>query len=120
MGWLRLSDEYLFGDDLLVAPILSESSRRRVYLPRGTWTDWWTQEQHCGPVWLEVDADLETIPLYLREGAVMPMGPVMNYVNEKPVDVLEVLIAPFAHDGRTVLTVPLKQRQIQLDYTADA
>ncbi len=71
----EVEDEFMFGSDLLVAPILEEGAReRRVYLPSGaTWTDAWSDEVFEGGQWLEVDAPLERIPLYLRDGATLPI-----------------------------------------------
>ena len=71
-----LDDEYLFGDDLLVAPVVEAgTSSRRVYLPAGNWYDWHTGEQYTGRRFLEADTPLERIPLYARGGAVIPMWP---------------------------------------------
>ena len=76
----NLGDEYLFGDSLLVAPIFTEEGRRRVYLPEGR-LDRLVEQAPSRARWIDVEAGLETIPLYMREGA-SPMGPVMNYVDE--------------------------------------
>ena len=67
----QVEDQYLFGPDLLVAPILEHGARSRtVYLPEGsTWTDAWTGAAHDGGRTIEVDAPLERIPLFLRDGA---------------------------------------------------
>ena len=67
----QVEDQYLFGPDLLVAPILEHGARSRtVYLPEGsTWTDAWTRAAHDGGRTIEVEAPLERIPLFLRDGA---------------------------------------------------
>ena len=70
----NIGDEFLFGDDILVAPIMTEQSVRRVYLPKGTWTCWWTGKRIDGARWIEVEADMETLPLYIREGGDHPAG----------------------------------------------
>jgi alpha-D-xyloside xylohydrolase len=67
--------EYLFGPDLLVAPMFQGGTRRSVYLPRGRWIDFWSGELHDGPRTIEAEAPLERMPLYVREGAVVPMLP---------------------------------------------
>ena len=75
--------------DLLVAPILKPGSTGRlVYLPEGTWYDYWTGAQQRGGRMIHADAPLETVPLYVRAGAIIPMGPEMNYVGEKSTDPL--------------------------------
>ncbi len=71
-----LADEFLCGDALLVAPVLEEgATRRRLYLPTGEWYDFWSDERLEGPSWVEVDAPLERIPLFVRAGSVLPLAP---------------------------------------------
>jgi len=114
-----LGDQWLFGDSLLVAPILDESGHRRVYLPEGPWTDWWSGERSEGPCWVDVQADLETLPLWLREGAVVPMGPVMDHVDQHPLDELTLRIAPFRTDGTRALRIPTAQGDLAIAYRAE-
>jgi alpha-glucosidase len=71
-----LDDEYLFGPDLLVAPVLNAgATARQVYLPTGTWYDWHTDEVIAGPRYVRADVTMDRIPLYARGGAVIPMWP---------------------------------------------
>ncbi len=68
------SDEYLFGDDLLVAPVLESGARSRsVLFPPGKWVDWWTGEAHAGSARADVDAPLDRLPLFLRAGGIIPL-----------------------------------------------
>jgi alpha-glucosidase (family GH31 glycosyl hydrolase) len=60
------------------------------------------------------------MPLYLREGAVVPMGPVMRHVGERPTDPLTVVVAPFRRAGRTELRLPLDGREVTVRYRARA
>ena len=60
------------------------------------------------------------MPLYLREGAVIPMGPVSQWVGERPCDPLTLVVAPFAADGRTELAVPVDGRRVAVRYQARA
>lgn len=78
-------DEYLFGPDLLVAPITDENTRRPVYLPAADWIDYWTGAPSTGGRTLLVDAPIDVIPLWVRAGAVLPKIPedVMTLVPEK-------------------------------------
>ena len=70
-------DQYLWGRDLLVAPVVERGAiSRRVYLPRGTWFDFWTEERVEGGRDIERPVDLETMPLYVRAGAVIPLDPI--------------------------------------------
>ena len=94
---LDIDDEFMVGSDLLVAPILKPGSTGRlVYLPAGTWFDYWTGQQLAGGRMIRAEAPLETVPLYVRGGAIIPMGPEMNYVGEKPADPITFDIYPDA------------------------
>jgi hypothetical protein len=89
----NLTDEYLFGHDILVAPILDEgAAERTVYLPAGVWINFWTDESCVGPRFLKVHAGLDTIPLFIRQGAIIPMGPDVQYSSERPLDPLTLEI----------------------------
>jgi alpha-glucosidase (family GH31 glycosyl hydrolase) len=77
-------DEYLYGRDILVAPVVEKGApSRSLYLPHGTWYDFWTRERVEGGREIARKVDLETLPLYVRAGAVIPMGPVKQYTEEK-------------------------------------
>jgi alpha-glucosidase (family GH31 glycosyl hydrolase) len=79
-------DEYLYGRDILVAPVVEKGvTSRSLYLPHGTWFDFWTRERSQGGREITRNVDLATMPLYVRAGAVIPMGPVKQYT-EEPVD----------------------------------
>ena len=67
--------EYYFGPDLLVAPVLSPVTQRAVYLPEGNWIDYWTGKKFAGRQTLAAEAPLDRIPLYVREGAILPKIP---------------------------------------------
>ena len=76
-------DEYLFGRDLLVAPVVEKgATSRTLYLPRGTWYDFWTNEKHEGGREITRNVDLGLTPLYVRAGAVLPTGPIKQYTAE--------------------------------------
>ncbi len=91
----NLDDEFMIGDDLLVAPVLKpDLSQRLVYLPEGVWYDFWTNKKYSGGTMIRVDAPLETAPMFVRAGAIIPLGPEMNYVGEKSVDPLTFAIYP--------------------------
>jgi len=102
---LAIDDEFMVGGDLLVAPILNPGSTGRlVYLPKGTWFDYWTGRQIAGGRMIHAEAPLETVPFYVRGGAIIPMGPEMNYVGERATDPLTFEIYPDAQgNARTSL-----------------
>jgi alpha-D-xyloside xylohydrolase len=98
----NLESEFLFGDSLLVAPVYSADGRRRIYFPRDNgeaWTCWWTGQTFAGGQWIDADVPIDRIPLFVRAGGIVPMGPLQQYVGEKPLDALEVVYAP-RNDGR--------------------
>jgi alpha-D-xyloside xylohydrolase len=66
--------QYLFGPDLLVAPVLLPGGRVTVWLPEGVWHDWHTGARHVGPARLEETMPLDRFPLYAREGASIPLA----------------------------------------------
>jgi alpha-glucosidase (family GH31 glycosyl hydrolase) len=77
-------DEYLWGRDILVAPVVERGATTRVvYLPRGDWWDFWTGERVTGGREITRAVDLETTPLYVRAGAILPLGPVKQFTDEK-------------------------------------
>lgn len=68
-----IDDQYMFGRELLVAPAVTEYQSRSVVFPDGKWTDLWTGEVFAGPVRVQREVPLQTIPVYLKEGAVVPV-----------------------------------------------
>ena len=81
---INLDDEFMIGSDLLVAPILkANQTSRSVYLPEGIWYDYWTGKKIAGGTRIVAEAPLEIVPMYVRAGAIIPMGPEMNYVGQK-------------------------------------
>jgi alpha-glucosidase (family GH31 glycosyl hydrolase) len=92
-------DEYLWGRDILVTPVVEKgATSRRLYLPRGPWYDFWTEERTDGGREIDRAVDLETTPLYVRAGAIVPMGPVKQYTAEAAAGPLAVTVYPGA-DG---------------------
>ena len=96
-------DQFLWGRDLLVSPVVEKgATSRRLYLPRGSWFDFWTEERLDGGREITRAVDLETMPLHVRAGAIVPTGPVKQYVDE-PVDAqLTVTVYPGANGAFTL------------------
>lgn len=86
--------QYMLGPWFLVAPIVMRSGRRTVYLPPGRWYDFWTGAMHSGPLTLNIEAPLDTLPLFVREGAVIPMMQPANRIPAGQIDPLIVNIYP--------------------------
>jgi alpha-D-xyloside xylohydrolase len=98
-----IPDEYMFGSAFLVSPVTeqmysvpnSKSIRkiRKVYLPKASsWYDFWTGKLLTGGQTVEASAPIETIPLYIKAGSIVPMGPYLQYSTEKVADPLEIRI----------------------------
>ena len=105
----ELYDQVLIGSDLMAAPIYRPGVEcRMVYLPIGNWYDWWSGNYYQGSQYIQVDAPLEKMPLFIRAGAIIPLVSVMQYVEELPVNELRLLVAPgtgeftlYEDDGHT-------------------
>ena len=106
-----IEDQFLFGQAVLVAPLLTEQDQRKAYLPAGLWADGWTGDIHTGPRWIDVHADLDQVPFFYRGGYAVPHGPAMQYVDERSLDPLTLHIVPdetggaaytMVDDGETV------------------
>ncbi len=92
-------DEYLWGKDIFVAPVIEKNATsRRLYLPRGSWFDFWTDERVAGGREIDRAVDLATMPLYVRAGAIIPMGPLKQYTSQPMEGPLSITIYPGA-DG---------------------
>jgi alpha-D-xyloside xylohydrolase len=87
-----IKDQFLFGPALLVNPVTAAGvTSRDVYLPAGTWYDFWTGSPTAGGTTTAVDAPLSRIPLFVKAGSIVPMGPFIQYANEST-DPLEIRV----------------------------
>jgi alpha-D-xyloside xylohydrolase len=89
-----INDEYLFGPAFLVAPVTRYKARSRpVYLPAGAqWYDFYTGRRHAGGQTIEAAAPLARMPLFVRAGSIVPVGPAIQYTDEKPDAPLTLLV----------------------------
>ena len=88
-------DQFMFGPAFLVSPVTTYNARTRsVYLPAtaGGWYDFWTGAAATGGQTVQAAASLESIPVYLRAGSIVPIGPDLQYVAEKPADPLTLYV----------------------------
>lgn len=86
-----IDDSYLLGASLLVAPIFSESREpiaRKLYLPTGEWIDFWTDERITGGRYITRLSALDTIPVYIRAGTILPLGPERPFIGDELPDTL--------------------------------
>jgi alpha-D-xyloside xylohydrolase len=112
---LDINDQYMFGKSLLVCPVtemmytkdekedFSSIGSRDLYLPVGAdWVDFWTGEKLRGGQTVQKDSPIEIIPLYVKAGSILPIGPEVQYATEKRWDNLEIRIYPGANGEFTL------------------
>jgi len=100
----NIPDQYMFGPAFLVNPVTDQlytagnntgntAKTRKVYLPKSAqWYDFWTGKTLAGGQVIDAAAPIETIPLYIKAGSIVPMGPFLQYATEKPADPIELRI----------------------------
>ncbi|WP_089872776.1 glycoside hydrolase family 31 protein [Halogranum rubrum] len=106
-----IDDQFMFGDDMLVAPVLEKgATTREVYLPEDEqWADFWTDAVHEGGQTITVDAPLDRVPLFVKMDSIIPMREIQQYTGEKPLTMLtldtyldeEVSYSFYEDDGET-------------------
>ena len=102
---LDINDQFMFGKSILVCPVtesmytvdgkadFSEVKYRELYLPIGTnWIDFWTGEKHEGGQRIKKEVPIDIIPLYVKAGSIIPIGPKVQYAEEKPWNHLELKV----------------------------
>jgi len=93
-------NEYLFGDQMLVAPVVSPADKtsglttQHVWLPEGEWIEWPSGRHFTGPISVDRSFSIEQTPVYVKTGAIVPTQPPMLYTGQKPVDPLIVNVWP--------------------------
>jgi alpha-D-xyloside xylohydrolase len=90
----NIGDQFMFGPSILVSPVTQEGATSRwLYLPPAAgWYDFWTGRETHGDQRIEASAQLDRIPLYIKAGSILPLGPVMEYAGEKPDAPIELRI----------------------------
>jgi alpha-D-xyloside xylohydrolase len=97
-----IKDQFMFGPALLVSPVTAMgATSRSVYLPAGKWFDFWTGSTMMGGGMSTANAPLSQIPIYVRAGSIVPMGPMIQYATQS-VDPLEIRIYPGADGSFTI------------------
>jgi alpha-D-xyloside xylohydrolase len=89
----NIADQFLFGPALLVNPVTEPgATSRQVYLPAATWYDFWTGASTPGPRAIDTAAPIDRLPLFVRSGSIVPLGPDLEYAAEKPADPMEIRV----------------------------
>ncbi len=89
-----IGDQFMFGPSILVSPVLAaDASHRTLYLPESAaWYDFWSGASQKGGREIDANAPLDRIPLYVRAGSILPLGPEIQYADEKPAGPIELRI----------------------------
>lgn len=80
-----MNDEYMVGDELLVAPVVQEGQNTRaVYLPAGEWIDFWNGVEYAGKRTILVEAPIDKLPLFVKKNTIIPWGPEVSHISDEP------------------------------------
>jgi alpha-glucosidase len=97
----EINDQFLFGENILVAPVLEQGKKyRALYLPEGQWIDYWTKEVVQGEQIILRNAPLDICPIYIKKGSIIPNYPAQNYVGEKKIN--ELILDVYPGEGQYV------------------
>jgi alpha-D-xyloside xylohydrolase len=100
---LNIGDQFMFGPALLVNPVTEPgATTRRMYLPKASWYDFWTGRRVDGGVMIDAPAPINRMPLFVRAGSIVPMGPDVEYASEKAADPIEIRVYPGANASFTL------------------
>jgi alpha-D-xyloside xylohydrolase len=95
-------NQFMFGPALLVSPVtMAGATNRSVYLPAGTWYDFWTGSTSAGSTTVTANAPLSQIPIHVRGGSIVPMGPMIQYATQSA-DPLEIRVYAGADASFTI------------------
>ena len=93
-----IKDQFLFGSSIMVCPVIRKSERtRNVYLPEGQWFDFWSGEKFAGSASISASAPLDRMPIYIKAGSIIPVGPKVQYAMQKSEDPLRIFVYPGAN-----------------------
>jgi alpha-D-xyloside xylohydrolase len=99
----NIGDQFLFGPSLLVNPVTEPGAiTRHLYLPKGRWYDFWSGQSVEGGRAIDASAPLAELPVFVRAGAIIPLGPAIEYAQQRPDDPIELRIYAGA-DGHFIL-----------------
>lgn len=95
-----IKDQFLFGNSLMVCPVTKKGARKRnVYLPKGNWVGFWNGKEIKGGTTVVAEAPLRIMPIYVKAGSILPVGPKVQYAMQQSTEPMQILIYPGA-DGR--------------------
>ena len=93
------NDEFIFGEKILACPVSEANAKgRRMYIPRGKWYNFWNNELIEGEQEMWIDADLDSMPIFIKEGAIIPKYPIQQYVGEK--EITQIKLDVYFKEGK--------------------
>lgn len=96
----QISDQYMFGPGMMICPVVTKNALSRyVYFPKGKWIDFWTGERLKGRQYKSFLTPIERMPIFIKEGAIIPRQKVVQFIGEKPINNIELLIFPTTHSS---------------------
>ncbi|MDP4204389.1 MAG: glycoside hydrolase family 31 protein, partial [Bacteroidota bacterium] len=102
MTW-NISDQFLFGSNLMICPVTKYQARsRKVYFPAGTWYNFWTGEKNLGQMEINTEAPLERVPIFIKGGSIIPIGPKVQYALQKSNEPIAILLYTGANGDFTL------------------
>jgi alpha-D-xyloside xylohydrolase len=115
----NLDTQYLFGEDMLVAPVFVKEGMRKLYLPQGKWIDFWSKKVYTGEQWIEMYCTLDVMPLFVRHGSVIVTTEVQHHIEEKqPWNKLYVDIYANGQGSKDIYWSPTEYGTISYETTA--
>lgn len=78
----NIDDQYMIGEIILAAPIISGENSRKIYLPAGYWVDFWTNERLTGKQWIEKSVAIDEFPLYVKEDSILPLAKITLHTDD--------------------------------------
>lgn len=91
----NITNQYMLGENLMICPVTEKGAQTRiVYLPKGVWTDYWTGKTFEGKTYYNVLCPIDQVPIFVKEGAIIPTQEALQYIGEKEITKLTLDIYP--------------------------
>lgn len=86
--------QYMLGKELMVAPVFNDEGERWIYFPEGRWYNWWDGSVYKGPLNVSYTAKIDELPIFVKAGAIIPLGPTMNFAGETKFEPMTIRVYP--------------------------
>jgi len=115
----------MLGKELMVAPVFNDEGKRWIYFPEGKWFSWWDESVYEGPLNVFYKAEMDELPLFVKAGSIVPLGPIMDYVGQENHDPLTIEVYPFKEseflifEEDSVTRLKCVESEKKIDFSAD-